>query len=50
VYLMPDRNLAVVVFVNTRQGGADTGEQEKGPTKPAAIIARNILFALFYGN
>jgi hypothetical protein len=48
VDLMPDQNLAVVVFVNTRQGSAaDTGEQEEGASKPADIIANNILFALF---
>jgi hypothetical protein len=47
VDLIPEQNLAVIVFVNTRQGAADTGE---GSTDLAPVIARNILFALFYGN
>jgi hypothetical protein len=44
---MPDRNLAVVVFVITRQARRIRGNKKKGPAKPAAIIAGNILFALF---
>ena len=48
VDLIRDLNLAVVVFVNTKQAGADTGEEEEGALAP--IIARNILFALFYGK
>jgi hypothetical protein len=50
VYLMPDRNLAVVVFVNTRQGGADTGEQEKGPTKPAPSSRETSFSRCFTGS
>jgi hypothetical protein len=41
---MPDKNLAVVVFANTWQGKTD------GSLAPAPVIARNILFALFYGK
>jgi hypothetical protein len=47
VDLIPEQNLAVIVFVNARQGGADTGE---GSTDLAPVIVRNILFALFYGK
>ena len=47
VDLIPERNLAVIVFVNTRQVGADTGE---GSNALALVIAHNILFALFYGK
>jgi CubicO group peptidase (beta-lactamase class C family) len=43
--LMPDRDLAVVVFMNTRSGGTNLGEEI---SSPASIIARNILGALFY--
>jgi hypothetical protein len=40
--------LTVVVFVITRQARRIRGNKKKGPAKPAAIIAGNILFALFY--
>jgi len=42
VTLMPKRNLAVVVFVNTGPGGEFT-------STPAVRIGTNIMYALYYG-
>ena len=44
VMLMPSRDLAVVVFANSRQFVPDSGN----PTAEAARVARDILFALNY--
>lgn len=44
VMLMPSRDLAVVVFANSRQNVPDTGTA----TAEADRVARDILFALFY--
>lgn len=43
LFLMPVRNLGVVVFVNSN-GETDTGEK----TGEAELIGRNILYALYY--
>lgn len=45
VMLMPSRDLAVVAFANTRQNIPDLGQG----TAEAAQLARNVMFALFYG-
>jgi CubicO group peptidase (beta-lactamase class C family) len=45
VLLMPTQHMGVVVFVNTRTGASDTGDEK---TTPAPTIASNILHALFY--
>jgi CubicO group peptidase (beta-lactamase class C family) len=44
VLLMPSKNLAVVVFANSRQNVPDTGTA----TAEAERVARDVLFALFY--
>lgn len=44
VLLMPSKNLAVVVFANSRQSVPDTGTS----TAEADRVARDVLFALFY--
>lgn len=44
VLLMPSRNLAVVVFANSRQNIPDDGT----PTAEAERVARDVFFALFY--
>jgi hypothetical protein len=41
---MPAIDIAVVVFVNTRDNSLETGQ----PTREAGRICENVVYALFY--
>ena len=47
IRLMPERDMAVVVFANAREI-VDTSSADGTPTRTAENIADNILYALFY--